>query len=805
MSLGFGESVQALTPDPKYFSLTNSNGTPASSYLGSVRQTLTFKVSGLGLSKVALSGSFTDLLGVPSFAQVAYTGAYSSLSGLPALFDGTWGSLTGKPTFAAVALSGDYNSLINLPTLLQGPAGPQGPQGPQGPTGPTGPTGLTGPQGPTGLTGATGPQGPTGSTGLTGPQGPQGITGPTGPQGPTGATGPQGPSGSTGLTGTTGTTGPQGPQGLKGDTGATGPQGPQGLKGDTGSQGPQGLKGDTGLQGLKGDTGAKGDKGDTGAKGDKGDTGANGKDASTTGSAGTGTWSLQVQTGDGLTSQVADIAFFSTFNNYPADKGQRRTADITAGFATGVWGNEYLAFGVGSNDSQPVSAERMRISGNGNVGIGCKPSYTLDVAGNIHAQGSLILGGAGSWEAGSIYTDTNWGMLFRAYQASPAIAHYAWYDSSGNTQLLAINSAGNLTSNYRIYGYGGFTYTGASASGLNGMFIQNSQASGGSYSSLTFGTPWSGNKSGAVQFNEAYGSSAQYRAGGLYIYNNNSGGQGDTGGITLHAESASVYIASQGSQTMTVSGGQVNVKGILDVNGGSPYAVQSGFMTSGSLTIGDRLIQYGGGYGWNTNTSGILMETSGVTEIAVHHAGVRVASMCYYNGSSFTLGRDMGWGTMPVSVSSTLSVGGTRTDNNPFWCVSKQGLGNYNGQQQFNTNEQMRNCATNVLGWQYYGSQGWVYSGNWYTVQPYASGYYHLTFHAFADYTDSGGGGVYFTVNGGKRGARIYSDKAYGQYQAGFCLSIITYLNANDQVGVYSDHTLHGNDNCSFSGYMISG
>ena len=157
------------------------------------------------------------------------------------------------------------------------------------------------------------------------------------------------------------------------------------------------------------------------------------------------------------------------------------------------------------------------------------------------------------------------------------------------------------------------------------------------------------------------------------------------------------------------------------------------------------------------------------------------------------------------SPAFTLDVNGIRRDNNPFWCVSKQGLGNYNGQQQFNTNEQMRNCGTNVLGWQYYGSQGWVYNGNWYTVQPYASGYYHLTFHAFADYTDSGGGGVYFTVNGGKRGARIYSDKAYGQYQAGFCLSIITYLNANDQVGVYSDHTLHGNDNCSFSGYMISG
>ena len=120
MSLGFGESVQALTPDPKFFSLTNSNGTPASSYLGSVRQTLSLNVSGLGLSKVATSGLFADLLGVPTFARVAYTGAYSSLSGLPTLFDGAWGSLAGKPSFSTVALSGAYSDLSGLPTLFNG-------------------------------------------------------------------------------------------------------------------------------------------------------------------------------------------------------------------------------------------------------------------------------------------------------------------------------------------------------------------------------------------------------------------------------------------------------------------------------------------------------------------------------------------------------------------------------------------------------------------------------------------------------------------------------------------------------------
>lgn len=85
--------------------------------------------------------------------------------------------------------------------------------------------GVAGPQGPIGLTGATGPQGPQGPIGLTGATG---ATGPQGPIGLTGATGATGPQGPTGLTGATGATGPQGPIG---PTGATGPAGAAGSNG----------------------------------------------------------------------------------------------------------------------------------------------------------------------------------------------------------------------------------------------------------------------------------------------------------------------------------------------------------------------------------------------------------------------------------------------------------------------------------------------------------------------------------------------------------------------------------------------
>ena len=569
MSLGFGETVQALTPDPKYFTLTNSNGLSATSYLGSVRQTLSFKVSGLGLSKVALSGSFTDLLGVPSFAQVAYTGSYASLSGLPTLFDGTWGSLTGKPTFAAVALSGAYGDLIGLPTLFNGAYSSLTGTPTFATVATSGRysdlvglptlfngayTSLTGT--PTFATVATSGQyadllgkpvlfsgsytdlsnkptlfsgayssltgtptlatvATTGSytdlsnkptlfngaySSLTGTPALATVatTGSytdlsnkpilfngaysslTGM--PTFAT--VATSGSyadlsnkpilfngayTSLTGTptfatVATSGKYSdlvglPSLFNGAyTSLTGTP-TLATVATTGSYtdlsnkptipSPQ-IQSDwtqtttTALDYIKNKptlfSGAYADLTGTPTipatqlQSDWNQTTTTALDyiknkpsgLTNTGSAGTGTWSLQVQTGDGLTSQVADIAFFSTFNNYPADKGQRRTADITAGFASGVWGNEYLAFGVGSNDSKPVSTERMRISGNGNVGIGTKsPNCPLHI----------YKGGSGGSESlmGEIRVCSDDGNIARVgcYEESGGTTWGGWFQYNG--------------------------------------------------------------------------------------------------------------------------------------------------------------------------------------------------------------------------------------------------------------------------------------------------------------------------------------------------------------------------------------
>ncbi|MGD0342866.1 MAG: tail fiber domain-containing protein, partial [Bacteroidales bacterium] len=78
-------------------------------------------------------------------------------------------------------------------------------------------------------------------------------------------------------------------------------------------------------------------------------------------------------------------SFYPTFEG-SSDNGPRRAADIVGGFNGGAWTTEYLSFNVGlngANDDQKLTNERMRITGNGNVGIGTSfPQSTLHLKGN---------------------------------------------------------------------------------------------------------------------------------------------------------------------------------------------------------------------------------------------------------------------------------------------------------------------------------------------------------------------------------------------------------------------------------------
>jgi hypothetical protein len=69
--------------------------------------------------------------------------------------------------------------------------------------------------------------------------------------------------------------------------------------------------------------------------------------------------------------QVAGYMFMPTFTG-TADNVPRRAADIWGGF-NGNWVGEYLSFGVGTgsgNDAGNQTTERMRLNGEGNLGLG---------------------------------------------------------------------------------------------------------------------------------------------------------------------------------------------------------------------------------------------------------------------------------------------------------------------------------------------------------------------------------------------------------------------------------------------------
>ena len=125
----------------------------------------------------------------------------------------------------------------------------------------------------------------------------------------------------------------------------------------------------------------------------------------------------------------------------------------------------------------------------------------------------------------------------------------------------------------------------------------------------------------------------------------------------LYIDLASGKIFSNNGQQFsggTTINGNTIVDGITNIHAGNPYGAK-GNMDKGSLTIGDTAKDYGNGAGWNANTAGLLMECKDNTEIAVHDAGTRIASLMSYQGGAnkITIGRDMGWGQQKVNINGT--------------------------------------------------------------------------------------------------------------------------------------------------------
>jgi hypothetical protein len=129
----------------------------------------------------------------------------------------------------------------------------------------------------------------------------------------------------------------------------------------------------------------------------------------------------------------------------------------------------------------------------------------------------------------------------------------------------------------------------------------------------------------------------------------------------------------------TTISGTLKVYGIANFHNGSPLDIT--YMQSGSLVIGGTNANYVGGFytagAWSgTNTAGLLMECLDNTEIVVHDANNRLASLMYYEGGSnnkITIGRNMGWTAISsvdfngtVNIINTLQVAGNNINNYLF-------------------------------------------------------------------------------------------------------------------------------------------
>jgi hypothetical protein len=323
--------------------------------------------------------------------------------------------------------------------------------------------------------------------------------------------------------------------------------------------------------------------------------------------------------------------------------GTNRSAYIQATLTTGDKTNILFytqSGGVG---------ERMRITGDGNVGIGTNaPGVKLHVVGNTSLDGQCNISGNNVLEFASALTkEINAGKIGYGWVTANSLDIVGGGTTAGTRQVICYDRLGvgiAPTESFQTSGnarFGGNIGVGTEPSGSR--FLRVTRA-------ITADSDWSE----MISFeNSAVGTAYTHWEAGANVFSGKS--RFTIRGGTKNFNTLLNYFNLD-------SDGVATFLGLLGVSGGNAYAIPNNHMTSGSLTIGDMTLNYGGGTNWNANTAGFMMECLDNTEIAVHDAGNRVTSLMYFQGgavNTITIGRDMFWGLTPLIVAGRLQCNGS--------------------------------------------------------------------------------------------------------------------------------------------------
>ena len=150
--------------------------------------------------------------------------------------------------------------------------------------------------------------------------------------------------------------------------------------------------------------------------------------------------------GGGVTGSGGNIELGRDgINYYDANTQVFRNVNASSEYGRFAATGEFL---LGTATVTGTASQPLQVTGgayvSGNLGIGViDPTYKLHVAGDIKSTQALHFGTGGTYEAGTIYSDANWGAIIRANTTSPAIADFM-ITNSADVRRFRIDTSGNV-------------------------------------------------------------------------------------------------------------------------------------------------------------------------------------------------------------------------------------------------------------------------------------------------------------------------------------------------------------------------